>query len=109
MIQQVVKQLEEEIKGDNRKDKICMLEEQLTENIEELSLNENFFDLPITRIFSVISKVDFSELEDNDKIIEVIQNIIKNTVKNHYEEKETITHLHLQQVCNFLKNLQKSE
>ena len=86
----IVKKLEEEIKGKNRKDAIDVLEDQLTENIEELSKNEIFFDLPLNNIFSVISKVDFNQIEENDKIIEIIQNIIKNIINKHFEEKETI-------------------
>ena len=43
----------------------------------------------LKNIFSVISKVDFNSIEENDKVIETIQNIIKNTIKKHFEE-ETI-------------------
>ena len=53
-------------------------------------MNENFFNLPLKNIFSVISKVDFNSIETNDKTLEIIQNIIKNTINKHFEEKETI-------------------
>ena len=89
-LKQIVIKLEEEIKGKKRKEAIEVLEEQLSENIEELSKNENFFNLPLNHIFSVISKVDFNEIEESDKIIEIIQNIIKNIISKHFEEKETI-------------------
>ena len=87
---QIVKNLEEEIKGNNRKERIEILEEILIKNIEELSKNENFFNLPLNNIFSIISKIDFHNIEENDKIIEIIQNIIKNIINKHFEEKETI-------------------
>ena len=41
-------------------------------------------------IFSVISKVDFNEIEESDKIIELLQDITKNIIKSHSTEKETI-------------------
>ena len=88
-IQQIVQKLEEEIKGKKRKEAIEVLEEQLSENIEELSKIELFFNLPLNIIFSVISKVNFN-LEENDKTIEILQDIIKSLLKAHFEEKETI-------------------
>ena len=90
MSTQIVKNLEEEINGQKRKDIIKLLEEQLSENIEELSKNQIFFNLPLNNIFSVISKVDFDEIDEIGKLIEIIQNITKNIVKSHFEEKETI-------------------
>ena len=84
---QIVKKLEKEIKGKNRKDAIEILEEQLIKNVEKLSKNENFFNLPLNNILSVISKVDFNEI---DEITEILHNIIKNIIKAHSKEKETI-------------------
>ena len=80
----------EEIKGDNRKVIINVYEEELSKAIEELSKNEDFFKLPLNNIFSILSKVDFNLQEESDKIIEIIQNIIKNIIKVHSDEKETI-------------------
>ena len=40
MSKQIIKKLEDEIKGKNRKDNICMLEEILSEIIEEISTNQ---------------------------------------------------------------------
>ena len=82
--------LEEEINRNNEKEITEVLEESLTQNIEELSKNANFFNLPLTNIFSIISKIDFKEIKENDKAIEIIQNIIKNIINKHFEEKETI-------------------
>ena len=53
--QQIVQKLVEEIQGKNQNDTISGFEELLSENIEELSKNENFFNLPLKNIFSVIS------------------------------------------------------
>ena len=102
-ITRIVKELEEEIKGNNRKDFIKAFEEQLINvNVEELSKNENFFTLPLKNIFSVISKFDFIGIEENDKILETIQNIIKNIINKHFDEKETLLIL---QNLNFTKTL----
>ena len=86
----IIKKLKKEINGKNRKEFIKSLEEILSENVEELSNNEEFFNFSLNDIFSVISKVDFSLLEGNNKIIEIMQNIIKNIINKHLTEKETI-------------------
>ena len=83
---EVVKNLGEQIRGET----IESYESMLSKNVEELSKNEDFFKFPLNNIFSVISKVDFNEIEENDKRIETIQNIINNTIKFHSEEKESI-------------------
>ena len=89
-VKNIVKKLENEIKGEGKKDVVNTCEELLSEEIEELSKYKNFFNLPLKNIFSVISKVNFNEIEENDKTIEIIQNIIINTINKHFEEKETI-------------------
>ena len=89
-IDKIVKKLEEELQKGNRREAIEVFEEQLSENIKELSEYENFFNLLLNNIFSVISKVDFNEMEENDKSIDIIKNIIKNLINKHFEEKETI-------------------
>ena len=86
----VVKKYEQEINGKNRKEALEIFEDELIENIEELSKNTDFFNLSLTNIFSVISKVKFDEIEENDNIMVIIQNIIKNLIKYHSKEKETI-------------------
>ena len=89
-IVEIVQKLEEEIKRDNKLVLINEYETYLSKNAEELSKIEKFFNLPLNNIFSVISKIDFTEIEDNDKIMEIIQNIIKNLINSHFEEKEAI-------------------
>ena len=89
-VSQIVQKLGEECNGRKRKDVIDEYEQILSEDVEGLSKNKNFFNLPLNNIFSVISKVNFNEIEENDELIEIIHNIINNTVDSHYDEKETI-------------------
>ena len=89
-VKEIVEKLEEEINGENKEEIIEESETKLSQKIEELSNNENFFHLPLKNIFSVISKFDFQEFSENEKIIETIRTIVKNIINNHYEEKETI-------------------
>ena len=81
ILEEIINKLEEEIKGNGKQDVINEYESKLSRKIEELSRNEVFFNLPLNNIFSVISKVDFDEIEENDKAIEIIQNIIKNIIE----------------------------
>ena len=55
--------------GKKWKDLIDGYEELLSEEVEELSKYAEFFKLHLNNIFSVISKVDFDEMEDDDEII----------------------------------------
>ena len=89
-LQQTIKKLSEEITEYNRQEKIEKYETKLSKNVEELSKIEDFYNLPLKYIFSIISKIDFSLLEEIDETIEMIQNIIKNIINKHFEEKETI-------------------
>ena len=89
-VKQIVEKLKKEINERNRKDAIDNLEEMLSENVEELSKNEKFFYIPLKNIFSVISKVNFNSIDESDNGFEILQNIIKNTINAHYEEKETL-------------------
>ena len=89
-VEQVVEKLKNEINERNRKDIIDNLEEMLSENVKEISKNENFFQLPLKNIFSVISKINFNSIGESDDRYEILQNIIKNTINSHYEEKETL-------------------
>ena len=83
--------MREEIQGKNRKDLINRFEEILIENVEDLSKNEDFFQFPLENIFSIISKVDFNKTcQEKGNNYEILKNLIQNTIKFHYEEKETI-------------------
>ena len=47
---QIVQKLEEEIKCENKTDLIKEYETQLSKNVEELSKNEKFFNLPLNTL-----------------------------------------------------------
>ena len=89
-IESIVRKLYKEINGRNRSDSVEILEELLCENVEEFTQNENFFNLPIANILSVISRIDFNLLDKNSDNLNIIRDIISNTVKSHYDEKETL-------------------
>ena len=83
----IVKMLNNEINNDKRADSIQNCEEALSENPVETSKTFAFYQLPLQNIFSVISKIDFFQIDD---IVNVMQNFIKNTVRAHKEEKESL-------------------
>ena len=89
-IQQLVENFEKEFKEKNSKDVAEQYKEFLNENIEELSQNNAFFSLPLNLIFSIISKISFVNIENKDKKVETLRNIIKNTILFHYQEKESL-------------------
>ena len=89
-LEEVVQKLKKEIDGSNQVDVIEDLQNILVRNVEELSKNNEFFTLPLKIIFSVISKVDFSTIDENDDIKIIIKDIIQKTVNKHFEEKETL-------------------
>ena len=67
-----------------------LIEDDLTkiaENIEHVSESEKFFKLPLCFILSVISKASLSLGSHN---VDFIESIIKNTIKTHKTEKETL-------------------
>ena len=88
---QIIQNLSNELKGMNRKEEINELENQLLVNIEELSKNINFFNLPLKSIFSIISKINFKSIAATCSIVKILQNFIYNTIKTHFEEKETLS------------------
>ena len=86
-VNSIVDRIWEEINGKNRKDEIVILEEMLIQNIDELSENYDFFHLPLTNIFSIISKIDFSSISEKNSFFKIF---VKNTIRAHFEEKETL-------------------
>ena len=92
--------MKNEINGKNRKDAIDALEENLIDNIEELSKSDDFFTFPLTNIFSVISKVVFSNLNEKSVALNVIKNIVQKTIKAHFNEKETLLLIHNIDITN---------
>ena len=89
-VTKILAKYSEEIKGNKRTEKIEKYENLLSERIEKLSQNEDFFNLPLLNILSIISKVDFEKIEEKDKIVEIIKTIITGIISKHFEEKETI-------------------
>ena len=63
------------------------LEEVIVQNIELASTVESVFSLPLKTIFSILSKIDFSKVNNR---VNVIQNIIKYTNTLHGDEKEAL-------------------
>ena len=88
-VEQFVDELKKEINGRHQIDVVANLEEIISENAKEISKIENFFKLPLKNIFSVISRINFNSIDESDDGFELLQNIIKNTIIAHYEEKET--------------------
>ena len=58
-------------------------EKMLVKNISELSITKEFFQIEFDKILSIVSKVEFTEIEDP---VNIIINIIENTIKNHGEQ-----------------------
>ena len=79
--------LEEE--GKNKTERIHTNELLLTENIEEIINDNSFFKLPVHKIISIISKVDFST-----RNIITLTRLITNMVSSHFAEPETLQLLH---------------
>ena len=96
----ILKKLHNEIDGSNKPDSISSYEEIVAENISEFSKIDSFFTLPLQNIFSILSKIDFSEIESN---IKIIQNIIKSTIAYHMHEKEVLFLLEIIKIedCSF--------
>ena len=64
------------------KESISSYIEQIKANIQEYSQNQNFYKLPFNLINSIIDQIDFSCMENSK---DVIENIIKNTIKEKEE------------------------
>ena len=63
------------------------LEQKFIENISDFSTNQEFFDLPLQNLLTIISKVNFSELNSP---VEVISNLCKNIISKYGVQKESI-------------------
>ena len=106
-ISSTIKAFSEEIKGEKRKEIIDSLENLLIQNIAEISNFEPFFQLPLANIFSIISKVDFSLMNDKINILKILQNFVQNSIKIHSEEKETILLLQNIDITNLPLSLEE--
>ena len=83
--EKIIEKLKEERIENNKSELINKLEEELSRNPKILSKTLSFFELPLNQIFSVLSKVNFNENEED-----LMKDMIKNTLKAHNVEKETI-------------------
>ena len=92
-VKKIIEMLKREVTGKKRKDVIDNLEEMLSENVKEISDNENFFNLSLEYLFSVFSKVNFSFIDESADGFEILLNFIRNTINAH-KEKETLLLLH---------------
>ena len=73
--------------------RIQRCEEDLAQNIKEYSTNRDFFNLPLANILNIISKADFTTLDDSD-IIKTVSNIINSFVGDKERIKnELLAHI----------------
>ena len=85
-----VRELINEINGKYQTNVIDKLEAGLSTHINELAECNDFFDLPLKNIFSIISKVDFSLFGGDNDVFKLINDIIKNTIRAHPQEEELL-------------------
>ena len=77
--------------GDRSRIQRC--EENLAQNIKEYSTNRDFFNIPLANILNIISKADFTTLDDSD-IINTVSNIINSFVGDKERIKnELLAHI----------------
>ena len=88
-LSQIVQKLRKEIEGGKKVDIIEAYYGILCENAEELSKTNEFFYLPLNNIFTVVSRIDFSSIDESERNT-TLQNLIRNIINAHYEEKETL-------------------
>ena len=81
-----INELLEAIHKKEEKD-IYSLEKEVAEDIEDSVECDLFFELPLENIFSIVSKIDFFEIENYSNLL---KNIINGTNKAHANEKETL-------------------
>ena len=86
-----IEYFKKEINGKKRKDAISLLEEILLDDITNTVKEKDFFSLPLSNIFNIVSQTNLSSQEDP---ISFIKNLITQTIDNHSDEKETLLLLH---------------
>ena len=78
-----VDELKKELAANNNPNIINKNEELLSQHAEELTKSESFFSLPLNIILSIVSKIDFSLIDNScECIVEIIKNYIKNNQDN---------------------------
>ena len=86
-MESILRNYQDELNGANRKDVLESCEKMLAQNIELLSVNEEFYKLPLTNILIILTQTDFTKLQ---KPAAVLYNICKYTIGFHGKEDETI-------------------
>ena len=66
---------------------IYSIEKEVAEEIEDSIASDSFFKLPLENIFSIVSKIDFLDVEDYSNLL---KNIIKGTIKEHENDKDNL-------------------
>ena len=117
MCEAIFKQIKEKLITSDNVEIIDQYEQIISDNIEELSNDKSFFEIPLNLLFRVISKVDFSLNTEN--IMNIIESIIKNTIQCHNNEDETLLllkylktkncSLSFEDIIHILKNFTNSE
>ena len=66
---------------------ISSIEKEVAEDIEEIvaKQSDSFFKLPLENIFSIVSKIDFLDVENYSNLI---KNLIKGTINTHKMRKK---------------------
>ena len=83
----IVNKLIKEVNGENRPEKVCVLENLAAENIADVSKEESFYKIPVQNIVSIASKTELSEYED---ALDIIKRVISGTLKAHPDNQESI-------------------
>ena len=87
-VKSILKELQIDIKkGNLTSESFAKYERKLSENIQNLIKFNSFFKFPLKYILSIISKTDFSLLQNSSS---VISEIVQKTINEHKEEKSTL-------------------
>ena len=81
-----INQLLELVHKKENKD-ISSLEKEIAEEIENSVECDSFYKLPLENIYSIVSKIEFLDVDNYSNIL---KNIIKGTIKEHENERETL-------------------
>ena len=84
----------------NDESTLNQFETELAKNIENLSIGNSFFELPMDNLIKIIRKADFASMEPKNSE-KTIQNIIKKTTENHPEQSGLLFNCIHCRDCNF--------
>ena len=75
------------IQNRENEERVSTLEREVAEEIEDSVTSDLFFTIPLVNIFSIMSKIDFLDIENYSNLL---KNIIKGTTNAHENEEETL-------------------